>query len=140
MHVINVDLQDICQALSDPSRIRIVRLLVTAKCSTCLCELVDSLQEPQYKLSRHVKTLRQAGLLTAKKEGRWVYHHLVLKPGYLEHLYALVMEYPDRDGTFAKDAKRFKKRLALREGGRCQIGIQTQSLVQASEVLLKLRR
>lgn len=135
MHVINIELQDICQALSDPHRIRIVRLMAAAKDSTCLCELVDSLQEPQYKLSRHIKILRQAGILTAEKDGRWVYHHLVLKPAYLKHLYSLVMEYPDRDGTFAKDAERFKKRLALREAGRCQVGIQTANLGQTNEAL-----
>lgn len=135
MYVINIELQDICQALSDPHRIRIVRLLAKTNETTCLCELVDSLQEPQYKLSRHIKILRQAGILTAQKEGRWVYHRLVLKPGYLKHLYDLVMEYPDRDGTFARDAERFKKRLALREAGRCQIGIQTPSLGQTNEAL-----
>jgi ArsR family transcriptional regulator len=135
MHVINVELQQICQALSDPHRIRIVRLMATSRDSTCLCELVDSLQEPQYKLSRHIKVLRQAGILTAQKEGRWVYHHLVLKPAYLEHLYALITEYPDRDGVFAKDAKRFQKRLALREAGRCQVGIQTPNLDQTNEAL-----
>ena len=54
-----------------------MRLLAMTGEETCLCELVDSLLEPQYKLSRHLKIIRQAGLLTAEKEGRWVYHRLV---------------------------------------------------------------
>jgi ArsR family transcriptional regulator len=77
MHTINVKPQDIFQALADPIRIRIIRLLAQTGEETCLCELVDSLLEPQYKLSRHVKILRQAGLLSAEKEGRWIYHRLV---------------------------------------------------------------
>jgi len=53
-----------------------------------LCERVDNLLEPSYKLSRHLKILRQAGLLLSQKEGRWVYHRLVMKPAYFELLYA----------------------------------------------------
>ena len=77
MHSINIKPSEIFQALADPTRIRIVRLLAETREEACLCELVDSILEPQYKLSRHVKVLRQAGLLTAEKEGRWVYHRLV---------------------------------------------------------------
>ena len=57
-----------------------VRLLAVTKEELCLCEMVDSLLEPQYKLSRHLKILKQSGLLTAQKEGRWVYHRLVTPP------------------------------------------------------------
>ena len=63
MHSINIKPQEIFQALADPTRIRIVHLLAHTGEEACLCELVDSLMEPQYKLSRHLKILRQAGLL-----------------------------------------------------------------------------
>ena len=64
MHLITVKPEEVFQALADRTRIRIMRLLVDTGEEICLCELVDSLQELQYKLSRHLKTLRQAGLLT----------------------------------------------------------------------------
>ena len=70
MHLITVKLEEVFQALADRTRIRIMRLLVDTGEEICLCELVDSLQELQYKLSRHLKTLRQAGLLTTIKDGR----------------------------------------------------------------------
>jgi len=83
MQVIEVPIEDIFQALCDRTRLRIVRLLSTTQEEACLCELVDSLLEPQYKLSRHLKVLRQVGLLVSEKEGRWVYHRLVSEPKHL---------------------------------------------------------
>ena len=90
MHTVNVKPEDFFQALADPTRIRVVRLLASTGEESCLCELVDSLLEPQYKLSRHVKILRQAGLLSVEKSGRWVYHRLVTNVPYLLLLYEMV--------------------------------------------------
>ena len=54
MHIIDIQAETIFQALSDPIRLRIIRILSTTNEEACLCELVDSLLEPQYKLSRHI--------------------------------------------------------------------------------------
>lgn len=131
MHIIQVEPQVVFQALSDPIRIRIIRLLAKTGEEACLCELVDSLLEPQYKLSRHVKVLRQAGLLAAEKDGRWVYHRLVRDVDYLNIAYDLLRALPDSEGLFARDLQNFHNRMCLREGGRCRIGIQTASLYAA---------
>lgn len=85
MKIITVQPESIFQALADETRLRIIRLIVTTNEEACLCELVDSLQESTYKLSRHLKILRQAGLLSAQKDGRWVYHRLVSKLSTLKH-------------------------------------------------------
>lgn len=130
-HTAQVKPQEIFQALADPTRVRIVRLLAVTDEEACLCELVDSLLEPQYKLSRHVKTLRQAGLLSAEKDGRWVYHRLVRGVRYLELAYDMLRALPDADGRFAQDLHHFRQRMCLREGGRCRVGIQTASLSTA---------
>jgi ArsR family transcriptional regulator, arsenate/arsenite/antimonite-responsive transcriptional repressor len=123
MQLITVPPEAIFQALADETRLRIMRLLASTGEEICLCELVDSLQEPAYKLSRHLKILRQAGLLSAYKDGRWVYHRLVREPLYLETLYATVRALPDPDRVFQADLERFKERMCLREGGRCRVGI-----------------
>ena len=133
MHSINIKPEEIFQALSDPTRIRIVRLLAETREEACLCELVDSLLEPQYKLSRHVKALRQAGLLSVAKEGRWVYHQLVEGIPYLDRLYAALLVMPGVSGCFERDVERFRGRMCLREDGRCRIGIQTPELVAGGE-------
>ena len=125
MHLVNIDPAELFQALAEPTRIRIVRLLATTKEEACLCELVDSLLEPQYKLSRHLKILKQSGFLTTQKDGRWVYHRLVKGHTYLTHIYAAIRALPDREGTFVSDLERFQGRMCLRESGRCRVGIQT---------------
>jgi ArsR family transcriptional regulator len=128
MHSVAVRFPEVFQALADPTRLRIVRLLAATNKEACLCELVDSLLEPQYKLSRHLKILKQGGLLTAEKEGRWVYHQLVSDRSYLKCLYAAIKLLPDVEREFATDLARFRKRMRLRERGRCRIGIQTPEL------------
>lgn len=128
MQMIMIQPETLFQALADETRLRIVRLLATTDEEACLCELVDSLQEPAYKLSRHLKILRQAGLLSSQKEGRWVYHRLVLEPRYIESLYATVRALPDPDQFYQADLARFKDRMCLREGGRCRVGILSDDL------------
>lgn len=128
MQVIEVPIEEAFQALSDVTRLRIVRLLATTREEACLCELVDSLLEPQYKLSRHLKILRQAGLLTAEKDGRWVYHRLVTQPKYVNALFQLIASLPDVDAIYADDLTRFSQRLCRREDGRCRLGVLTETL------------
>ena len=116
------------QALSDESRLRIIRLMSSVDDDACLCELVDSLQAPAYKLSRHIKILRQAGLLTSHKDGRWIYHGLVKKTKHLDLLYKSVRALPDPSFIYQADLERFKQRMSLREDGRCRVGILSDDL------------
>ena len=93
-----------------------------------MCELVDSLSEPAYKLSRHLKILRQAGLLSSYKDGRWVYHRLARTESYLEKLFETVRDLPDPDQVYAADRAHFEQRMCLRVDGRCRIGILSDDL------------
>ncbi len=120
MHRVAVQPPSYFQALSDPIRVRIVRLLADSGAEACLCDLSDSLEEPDYKLSRHVKVLRQSGILSAEKEGRWVYHKVIREIASLKHLYAAVRSLPDKEKVFAADLKRLKKRTEARETARCK--------------------
>ncbi|MBE9227667.1 winged helix-turn-helix transcriptional regulator [Phormidium sp. LEGE 05292] len=63
-------------ALSDPLRLQIIELLRQRE--LCVCELCEQLEVSQSKLSFHLKTLKEAGLLRAKQEGRWIYYSLNL--------------------------------------------------------------
>ena len=131
MQVIEVPIEDIFHALCDRTRLRIVRLLSSTQEEACLRELVDSLLEPQYKLSRHLKVLRQVGLLASEKEGRWVYHRLVSEPKHLKMMSKLIATLPDDESIYGDDAERFNKRLCHREEGRCRVGVLTKSLQTA---------
>ena len=119
MHSIIVEPTALLQAIADKTRLRILRVLVTLpKEEGCLCDLTDSLQEPEYNVSRHLKVLKNAGLLSARKEGRWVYHKLSSEKA-VKPFYRLIVQLPDLDGTFAKDLKRFKDEIAKRCDDRC---------------------
>ncbi|PYP08201.1 MAG: transcriptional regulator [Gemmatimonadetes bacterium] len=61
-------------ALSDETRLEIVGLLSHGE--RCVCELQNVLGAAQSRLSFHLKTLKDAGLVTDRREGRWVYYSL----------------------------------------------------------------
>jgi len=63
-------------ALSDPLRIKVLELLRQQE--LCVCELCDRLDVTQSKLSFHLKTLKEAKLVNARQEGRWIYYSLNL--------------------------------------------------------------
>src|SRR3712207_3610232 len=64
----------LCRALSDENRLRIVELLTGGE--RCVCELTSALDLGQSLLSHHLKTLKDAGLVTDRRDGRWVYYTL----------------------------------------------------------------
>lgn len=59
-------------ALSDETRLAILDMLRDGE--RCVCELQDALDAAQSRLSFHLKVLREAGLVTDRKEGRWSYY------------------------------------------------------------------
>lgn len=122
------------KALSDPTRLRMLRLLVSNATQMCVCEFVDVLQERQYNVSRQLKSLATAGLLRGTKEGRWTYYGVQdQEDPLIASLSQMVAELPE-DDVFAADQQRFSARIDLRTDGRCQVGIQTPSLSETQEV------
>jgi ArsR family transcriptional regulator, arsenate/arsenite/antimonite-responsive transcriptional repressor len=65
---------DCFHALSEPLRLSIVQLLLSQE--LCVCDICDRLNVSQSKLSFHLKTLKEAGLIRARQEGRWIYYSL----------------------------------------------------------------
>lgn len=61
-------------ALSDVTRLDIVRLLRNGE--KCVCDLTDALDAAQSRLSFHLKTLKDAGIVDDRREGRWIYYTL----------------------------------------------------------------
>ena len=77
------------QALSDPTRLRILDLLVGGE--RCVCQLTEATGAAQSRLSFHLKALLEAGLLRARRSGRWMYYSIDLQgidggASYLESL------------------------------------------------------
>lgn len=63
------------QALADEKRLRIVDILRDGE--HCVCDLTEALDVGQSLLSFHLKTLKDAGLVSDRREGRWVHYSLV---------------------------------------------------------------
>jgi ArsR family transcriptional regulator len=61
-------------ALSDPLRIEVLELLASGE--RCVCDLMEDLGIAQSRLSWHLKTLKDAGLVSDRREGRWSYYTL----------------------------------------------------------------
>jgi ArsR family transcriptional regulator len=66
--------QQLLRALADPIRMRVIDEL--GRGERCVCELTSELGLAQSKLSFHLKVLREAGLISARQEGRWMYYRL----------------------------------------------------------------
>jgi len=61
-------------ALSDEARVEIVARLLDGE--RCVCDLMDDVGAAQSRLSYHLKVLKEAGLVTDRREGRWSYYTL----------------------------------------------------------------
>jgi ArsR family transcriptional regulator len=61
-------------ALSDPLRVQVLDLLREQE--LCVCDLCEALSVSQSKLSFHLKALKEAQLVQARQEGRWIYYSL----------------------------------------------------------------
>jgi len=64
----------VMKALSDPSRVKIMKML--QKRVMCVCEIKEALRVAQSTTSKHLKILEEAGLITFHKEGLWVNYTL----------------------------------------------------------------
>ena len=93
------EITTLSKAMSDINRVKIVALIARER-SVCVCELCDTLALSQPLVSRHLKQLREAGILDAHKEGKWVVYTLTPRPGKV--LEAIFSELRDGAGELPK--------------------------------------
>ena len=62
-------------ALADPIRLRLLNLIADSE--VCVCIFVQVLRQSQPKISRHLAYLRKAGIVSARREGKWMHYRLV---------------------------------------------------------------
>jgi ArsR family transcriptional regulator len=75
------------KALSDETRIRILKLLLEKEC--CVCEVMQALDISQSRASRNLGILQDAGFLRARRDGAWIVYS-VDKEGMQEYLTDLI--------------------------------------------------
>jgi ArsR family transcriptional regulator, arsenate/arsenite/antimonite-responsive transcriptional repressor len=111
------------KAVSDPIRIRIMKVLVEAGSEMCVCEIVDSLKVPFYTISKHIKELKNADLINETRDGKFIMYGITRdKDSFSPAIISLLSEIPDSP----KDMKSLKKRLSIRVNSKCVIGIKVR--------------
>ena len=86
---------ELFHALSDPIRLSIMQLLRRGE--RCVCDLQDDLETAQSKLSFHLKVLKDAGLVSDRREGRWSFYTIV--PEALAEVHDLTVGMTPKKGT-----------------------------------------
>jgi ArsR family transcriptional regulator, arsenate/arsenite/antimonite-responsive transcriptional repressor len=115
------DLINTLKALADPIRIRILAVLRDQE--LCVCELFDALGLTQSLLSSHLRVLRQAGIVSTRKSGKWIYYRLAPEHNAFINLFLEEFNPPLKEDPQIKvDSRKLKERLKLRRKGCCVVG------------------
>lgn len=94
------------KALSDETRLRIINLLYEKE--LCVCDIMETLQITQAKASRHLIYLKNAGLVTDRKQAQWVYYSIVQSDN-MKFLNSLVFDTFRKMEEFNTDLQSLKE-------------------------------
>lgn len=120
------DLVSTAKAFADSSRVRILMALRNRE--LCVCELCDALDVTQSTLSTHLQVIRNAGLVSARKHGKWMYYAIApRKERLVKALFQFFSDSLKTDAALQRDKKKLIQRLALRDNGECCVGFGRKS-------------
>jgi len=113
-----LDLIKAMKALSDETRLRILKVLLDREC--CVCEIMQALDISQSRASRNLGILQNAGFLKVRREGTWVLYSVDWQTTnrYAASLARLLRESPISNEILAQDRERLSH--AIRVGLRAQ--------------------
>jgi ArsR family transcriptional regulator len=72
------NLERFFQALGDKTRLRLLNLMEDRE--ICVCYFVEILDQPQPKISRHLAYLRNACMVAARRDGKWMHYRIAMPP------------------------------------------------------------
>lgn len=106
------------KALSDETRLRILALLTQGE--LCVCDLMEVLQLPQSTVSRHLAYLRNAGMISDRRDGVWMYYRLedqlpIMQDQSWQNLFDQLLTQQQAEADLAE----LNRYLADKEGLRC---------------------
>lgn len=109
-------LLEVTQALADESRLRILAALAGGE--LCVCQILELLDLAPSTVSKHLSILRQAGLIDARKAGKWMHYRLAdaVVPGVATSATRWVMPHLDEEKRVAEDRAHLRKLLKLEPG------------------------
>ena len=103
-----VDKETLFRALADHTRLRLLNLMGEGE--VCVCFFVEILGTNQPKISRHLAYLRRAGIVAARREGKWM-HYRLIQPAdsHAAAVLAGVQAWLASDAQMQSDRKRLVK-------------------------------
>ena len=112
------DLIKVMKALSDETRLRILRVLLEKEC--CVCEVMQALDISQSRASRNLGILQDAGFLRARRDGAWIVYSVDWESAnrYATSLAKLLRDSPVTNEVLEQDRERLKH--AKRIGPGCR--------------------
>lgn len=107
---------DLFKALSDPTRLRLVVLLALHG-DVCVCVMAEALDEPDFKISRHLRILRSSGIVAARRDGTWMHYRLAEPRTRLEKcLQGCFRDCLNDHETVGADAERLQNAVCSNNG------------------------
>jgi ArsR family transcriptional regulator len=104
----NYDLALLFAALADRTRLRLLNLMNGKE--VCVCYFVEILGQSQPKISRHLAYLRRAGIVAARREGKWMHYRIVVpKHAGAAHILSETISVLSEDKTMQADLLRLNK-------------------------------
>lgn len=96
------------QALGDNTRLRLLNLMGDQE--ICVCYFVEILDQLQPKISRHLAYLRSAGIVAARREGKWMHYRIVMPPhDGASHILRQTLDWLKEDKAMQADRARLSK-------------------------------
>ena len=96
------------KALADRTRLRLINLMGDDE--VCVCFFVEVLKTNQPKISRHLAYLRRAGVVSARREGKWIHYRIVDPPDpHAANIFREVRTWLNDDSTMQTDRARLRK-------------------------------
>jgi ArsR family transcriptional regulator len=99
------DMERFFLALADRTRLRLLHLI--GEDEVCVCFFVEVFRTNQPKISRHLAYLRRAGLVTARREGKWMHYRLSPpEEPHARRIFTQVLEWLKQDSEMQRDRTR----------------------------------
>lgn len=103
-----MELEKLFQALGDRTRLRLLNLM--AEGEICVCFFIEALDQPQPTISRHLAYLRRAGLVAARRDGKWMSYSLTPPTNATERqIFEAVLESLRGEREMQRDRARLLK-------------------------------
>jgi ArsR family transcriptional regulator, arsenate/arsenite/antimonite-responsive transcriptional repressor len=103
-----LSLDQLFRALGDPTRLRLLNLMAGQE--VCVCYFTEVIGAPQPKISRHLAYLRKAGVVAARREGKWMHYRLAAPSSpHVASILKSVLDALKQDKTLQRDRQRLNR-------------------------------